>query len=269
MAIVTGFPQMTRSKPTGELVSMVDLHWKKRRYENVSQIKRYWLAGKGLSNNQRVGVSNHKKAILAVNKALEGDKASLLTPEPLEVPKVASHDGIPQKLRKSAISFFYKLYFRLTTSIEAAVTSIMTLCRIPRGSRDSVRNIIKELRVQEEEPSQPANKSRPWQQLIKDDSVESVLVCTLVQRGIGGAEIASIINERWILAALELDPAVDPSTVRQVSKDAIYAFISRSPIIQKYRRTTKKTGSTAAASQWAINRVCQCNHYLKEMPMKK
>jgi hypothetical protein len=267
MAIVTGFPQMTRSKPTGELVSMVDFHWKKRRYENVSQIKRYWLAGKGLSNNQQVGVSNHKKAHFAGDESHKGVEASLLTPEPLEVPKVASHDGIPQKLRRSAISFFYKLYFRFTTSIEAAVTSIMTLCRIPRGSRDSVRNIIKELRVQEEEPSQPANKSRPWQQIIKDDSVESVLVCTLVQRGIGGAEIASIINERWILAALELDPAVDPSTVRQVSKDAIYAFISRSPFVQKYRRTTKKTGSTDNASQWARNRVIQCNHYLREMSL--
>jgi hypothetical protein len=267
MAIVTGFPQMTRSKPTGELVSTMDLNGRKRRYENPSQIKSYWLGTMGLSKKQQFAVSHRKKAILAADESHKAVEASILTPEPLEVPKVASHEGIPHKLRKSAISFFYKLYFRLTTSIEAAVTSIMTLCRIPRGSRDSVRNIIKELRVQEEEPSQPANKSRPWQQLIKDDSVESVLVCTLVQRGIGGAEIASIINERWILAALELDPAVDPSTVRQVSKDAIYAFISRSPIIQKYRRTTKKTGSTAAASQWALNRVCQCNHYLKEMSL--
>ena len=174
---------MTRSKPTGELVSTMDLNGRKRRYENPSQIKSYWLGTMGLSKKQQFAVSHRKKAILAADESHKAVEASILTPEPLEVPKVASHEGIPHKLRKSAISFFYKLYFRLTTSIEAAVTSIMTLCRIPRGSRDSVRNIIKELRVQEEEPSQPANKSRPWQQLIKDDSVESVLVCTLVQRG--------------------------------------------------------------------------------------
>ena len=64
---MTGFPQMTRSKPTGELVPMVDFHWKKRRYENASQGRSYWLGTMGLSNNQHVGVSNHKKALLAGN----------------------------------------------------------------------------------------------------------------------------------------------------------------------------------------------------------
>ena len=51
--------QMTRSKPTGELLSLIDNSSRKKKYEKVSQKKNYWLGTKARSDEQHVAVKQH------------------------------------------------------------------------------------------------------------------------------------------------------------------------------------------------------------------
>ena len=54
--------QMTRSKPTGELLSLIDNSSRKKKYEKVSQKKNYWLGTAARSGEHDVAVIQHKKA---------------------------------------------------------------------------------------------------------------------------------------------------------------------------------------------------------------
>ena len=103
--------QMTSSKPTGELLSLIDNSSIKKRCEKVSQKKNYWLGTRARSDEQDVAVIQHNKAKKAVQKVPKRAAASLQTPVPLEVGKSACHDGISQMLRRQAIAYFYRLYF--------------------------------------------------------------------------------------------------------------------------------------------------------------
>ena len=53
---------MTRSKPTGELLSLIDNSSIKKRCEKVSQKKNYWLGTTAKSDEQHVAVIQHNKA---------------------------------------------------------------------------------------------------------------------------------------------------------------------------------------------------------------
>ena len=102
---------MTRSKPTGELLSLIDNSSIKKRCEKVSQKKNYWLGTTARSGEQDVAVKQHNKAKKAAKKSHKRAAASFQTPVPLEVRKSACHEGISQMLRRQAIAYFYRLYF--------------------------------------------------------------------------------------------------------------------------------------------------------------
>ena len=265
---------MTRSKPTGELLSFMDNSTRKKRCEKVSQKKNYWLGTTAKSDEQHVAVIQHNKAKKAAKKSHKRAAASFQTPAPLEVRKSACHEGISQMLRRQAITYFYRLYFCDEPNIDDIITPIMKHCSIPDNSRRGVRKIVESLRkAQEEEEANlhPTKKQKLGsggsEGIIREDSIDSIIICNLIQHGVSGAEVSSIINERWILEAKQKDLEIDVTRVRQISKNAIYGFIKRSPMIKRYRRMSKKTGKTDKESQWARSRVIQCNHYLKEMTL--
>ena len=60
---------MTRNKPTGELLSLIDNSTRKKRYKNVSQKKNYWLGTTARSGEQDVAVKQHNKAKKAAKKS--------------------------------------------------------------------------------------------------------------------------------------------------------------------------------------------------------
>ena len=177
-------------------------------------------------------------------------------------------------LRRQAIAYFYRLYFCDKSNIDKIITPIMKHCKILDNSRRDVKQILESLReAQEEEEAnlQPTKKQKLGsggsEGIIREDSIESIIICNLMQHGVSSAEVASIINERWILEAKQKDPEIDVTGVRQISKNAIYGFIERSPMIKRYRRMTKKNGNTDKESYWAMSRAIQCNHYLNEMTL--
>ena len=67
---------MTRSKPTGELVSLIDNSSIKKRCEKVSQKKNYWLGIRARSDEQHVAVIQHNKAKKAAKKSHKRAAAS-------------------------------------------------------------------------------------------------------------------------------------------------------------------------------------------------
>ena len=120
---------MTRSKPTGELVSLIDNSSIKKRYEKVSQKKNCWLETTARSDEQHVAVIQHNKAKNA-RKLHKRAAASFQTPVPLEVRKSACHEGISQMLRRQAIAYFYRMYFCDEPNIDDIITPIMKHCKI-------------------------------------------------------------------------------------------------------------------------------------------
>ena len=199
---------MTRSKPTGELVSLIDNSSIKKKYEKVSQKKNCWLGTRARSDEQDVAVIQHNKAKKAAKKSHKRAAASFQTPVPLEVRKSACHENISQMLRRQAIAYFYRLYFCDEPNIDDIITPIMKHCKIPDNSRRGVKKIIDSLRKAQEE--EEANLQPPKKQklgsggsegIIREDSIDSIIICNLIQHGVSGAEVSSIINERWILEA--------------------------------------------------------------------
>ena len=180
---------MTRSKPTGELVSLIDNSSIKKRCEKVSQKKNYWLGTKARSDEQHVAVNQHNKAKNA-RKLHKRAAASFQTPVPLEVRKSACHENISQMLRRQAIAYFYRLYFCDEPNIDDIITPIMKHCKIPDNSRRGVKKIIESLRkAQEEEEAnlQPTMKQKLGsggsEGIIREDSIEKKMLgdCTFIE----------------------------------------------------------------------------------------
>ena len=181
---------MTRSKPTGELVSLIDNSTRKKRCEKVSQKKNYWRGTRARSDEQHVAVIQHNKAKNA-RKSHKRAAASFQTPAPLEVRKSACHEGISQMLRRQAITYFYRLYFCDEPEIDQIITPIMKHCNIPNNSRRGVKKVIESLRKaqeEEEENLQPAKKQKLGsgvsEGIIRENSIESIKICNLIQHGV-------------------------------------------------------------------------------------
>ena len=239
----------TRSKHTGELISIADNSHKKKRYESPSQHRNYWLGTTARLDDGMTRVSNYKSAKNASDVYQETRHPIHATPRPIAdaiLPEFATDVKIELKLRRAAIRFFYLAYFK-DHSIDQCVPPIRKLCKMSKGSTASLRKLLQEIKDEENGYQTPSKKTNVDKRVIRELSPEANIVYYLTERGISCAQIAAVLNIRALKQAAE--SGEDKSDAMLIGKDAVYGFVKRSPIIHKYRRLTMKTEKRDADSR--------------------
>ena len=141
----------TRSKHTGELISIVDNSAHKKRGENPSQDSNYWRGTAARLDDGMTWVSNYKRAKNASDDASRIRHPIHATPRPIAdaiLPEFATDVKIELKLRRAAIRFFYLAYFK-DHSIDQCVPPIRKLCKMSKGSTASLRKFLQEIKDEE------------------------------------------------------------------------------------------------------------------------
>ena len=142
------------------------------------------------------------------------------------------------------------------------ITDIMTKLEIPSNSRTAVINILKDISsarlADEKYDPNNANKNKGRRALLEDGTVQGIMVCRTLQRGVG------ITQTTWLLNRLRAKHGQKP-----VSWSAVKGYIIRSPLIKCQKRRTKKSGSTDENSEWARCGKAQCEEILFRIQMSR
>jgi hypothetical protein len=140
------------------------------------------------------------------------------------------------------------------------VTKIMKRLFIPRNSRTSVEKILTDVlearAADEEYDPRTGTRQRGRNVIIEDLTPVGNLVCELFDRSLRPSAITMMVNARLVANGFE-----------SISQDAIQSYVDRSPLINKTKRKTKKSGKEDLESDWAKARVVQCEQFLEQLNM--
>jgi hypothetical protein len=137
---------------------------------------------------------------------------------------------------------------------------IMTKLEIDKNSRSSVVNILRDALVARAEKRNydptigNKNKGRP--RILEDGTLEGILVCRALQRGIGITQTVCQLNRFRV-----------KHNKKPISWSAVKGYVDRSPLIKIRKRRTKKSGSKDPLSEWATCRLAQCQELLLRVQM--
>ena len=241
------------------------------RSRKVLSFKNYHLQKRARDDSVETFVSNQSKARAAVEARIELQQQAQECVG-AAVPEEEKNDEnvlIEQKKpkqqsdRRYAIKYAFE-YIYGSMSVDrwketGLVTSIMTRLCIPNGSYASVRSVLLEVvgafQNNTAYDAKKGERRRGRKALITDESPEAEVIFRALETNISTLNVAVLVNE----FRNGQQPPRPP-----VSFSAVERFVLKSPIIDRTRRRTQKTGKTDADSTWAKARVEQCSQFSEQ-----
>ena len=135
------------------------------------------------------------------------------------------------------------------------VAFIMNALGIARGSRASVKNIMRDVLVfgKDYDPNHKI-KRRGKIGLISEYDGSANIIYKSLGAGISLAQTTIIVNKFRIRKNLQ-----------QISWRAVQGFTARSKVMKVSRRLTKKIGNNDLGSTWAKASLAQCEQYIRQI----
>jgi hypothetical protein len=164
---------MRRSTPQKDFVTLEDNTAEKKRYENISNTKNYYLTSRATEQSDERAVKRHKKGKHARSFSHSIVQDSNCNESTAYSTPVRLIDGMAEK-RKAAIEYFYVNIYGSPDDIDSIVTPIMNDLYILRGNYNSVKDILQDLKQKTENPDVIGKKDgRGRKPLIEDFNDEA------------------------------------------------------------------------------------------------
>lgn len=171
---------LTRKRSIDELQNQ-DHHPEGKR-RKVDPKESYYLVTKAQTYDEEIAVSRHKKALKA-RAAAKSNKTNVTYHSNALKPNKSVKKG-HSNMRKNAVLYQF-IYVHEEVNNSATITSIMKNLEIPKGSRNSVINIIDDYESSEKNPDlHRGERNRGRNPIIESDSMESFIILEILELGI-------------------------------------------------------------------------------------
>jgi hypothetical protein len=234
------------------------------RYSEVSQVQDFYFnqqrSPKTPAFEANVSRKNTMSSIAAVNarRPIEQPIQNLSFSSPDVVERI-SHE----QRRLAIYSVFYSCYGGVDKEFWASngvIVGIMNRLGIPRGSRQSVENVLDDILLarSEDRTYDPSSKLKNCgrQRAIIEGSSEETLLLRCQEHEMSITQTTCLINE---IRASAIPP------FEALSWSAVASFVRNSPLIHKSKREFQKCGSRDPESLWAKARVGLCSQFYKQL----